>query len=123
MNAHEGDVTPAETNGTDAHSGTTSEYVIDALNRAGLAFAAFIAPATPVDRRRIASYSYMHHVTAALLHECIADPARASAAVRWLEGALEDDTAAQWVHEARVAVAEGRPIPLPYDEIAGEVSQ
>jgi hypothetical protein len=95
----------------------TAEYVKDALDRAQRAFEASVNPATPKAEQKDAVWSYIHHVSVALWCESFAQvlPGSAALVVEWLEGALEDDTAAQWVHEARTAVAEGRVIPLPQD--------
>lgn len=92
----------------------TAQFVIDALNRAQRAFETSTDPHAQRHEFRNAMWSYVHHVTAAVLYECVEDPGRAAAAVEWLEGALEDDTAAQWVHGARAAIASGERPSLPF---------
>lgn len=121
MTAHE-DVNQTGTNGTDdqavAERATTAPYVTDALDRAQMAFEATVSLDTPKAEQKNAIWSYIHHVSIAVLHECFAHvlPDRARQAEEWLEGALEDDTAAQWVYEARQAIARGGRVPLPFDE-------
>ena len=104
---------------------TTASYVTDALDRAQLAFNAALDPRVPDVRRRYACLAYAHHVSVAVLHEAFAHelPDRARHAVRWLETALEEDLAAEWVHEARGAIARGERVPLPFDKTDPEVSQ
>lgn len=99
-------------------TGQTAPYVIDALDRAQMAFEATVSLDTPKAEQKNAIWSYIHHVSIALLHECLAHalPEVARHAVAWLESALEDDTAAQWVYEARQAIARGERVPLPFDE-------
>lgn len=91
-------------------------YVADSLDRAQKAFEASVNPGTPEATRKDAVWSYLHHVTAAVLCEALQQhaPSQAAEAVEWLGCALEDDTAAQWVHEARTAIANGERITLPW---------
>jgi hypothetical protein len=104
----------------------TAAYVVDALDRAQKAFDATVAVDTSKDEQKNAIWSYIHHVSIAVLHECFAHvmPDRAQQAVEWLESALEDDTAAQWVYEARQALGRGERVPFPFDEtVRAGVSQ
>lgn len=96
----------------------TAPYVTDALDRAQMAFEATVNPDTPMAEQKNAIWSYIYHVSVALMHECLTRivPSHADQVAQWLEGALEDDTAAQWVHEARQAIARGERVPLPFDE-------
>jgi hypothetical protein len=96
----------------------TAPYVTDALDRAQRAFDATVNLNTPQDERHNAICSYIHHVSVALMHECLTRivPSHADQIAQWLEEALEDDTAAQWVYEARQAIARGERVPLPFDE-------
>lgn len=96
----------------------TAAYVINALDRSQKAFEVTVNPDAIAAVRLNAGWAYAHYISVAVLHECFAHvmPDRARQAVEWLEGALEDDTAAQWVHEARAALARGERVPLPFDE-------